>query len=283
MRTTIAIAILGFYLAVPGSAIAQDESSFSFTSEPGDYIGQGQSVFFTPNTASFNASTSQNNNQISGSVFPFAGGFWQFRFEAPIGQVLEPGVYEQATRFQTGTTPGLDISGDGRGCNMLTGRFEVLEAVYGPLGYVERFHATFEQHCEGAAPALFGEVQIVNPPPPPALTIQLTLNRKGSADGFGSVRLTGTATCSMQTTLNVSGVLQQRLNRFALASGTFSGPVTCLTTPTQWSIQVVPSGDVPFGPGMANANVTANGFDPNYGSFVTVDLKAAVQLSRSSK
>jgi hypothetical protein len=283
MRTTALIVILGLYLAIPGNAIAQDESSFSFVSDPGDYIGQGQTVLFTPDTASFSASISQDNNRIFGNVFPFAGGFWFFRLEAPIGQSLDPGVYEQATRFQTDTTPGLDIFGDGRGCNMVTGRFEVLEAVYGPGGYVERFHATFEQHCEGAAPALFGEIRIVNPPPPPQLTIQFTVNGKGTADGFGAIRLSGTATCSTQTTVNVAGVVRQRLNRFALATGTFSGSVACKTSPTAWSAQVIPSGNVPFGSGMATADITASGFDSNYGSFVTVELEGAVQLNRSNK
>jgi hypothetical protein len=283
MRTTALIVILGLYLAIPGNAIAQDESSFSFVSDPGDYIGQGQTVLFTPDTASFSASISQDNNRIFGNVFPFAGGFWFFRLEAPIGQSLDPGVYEQATRFQTDTTPGLDIFGDGRGCNMVTGRFEVLEAVYGPGGYVERFHATFEQHCEGAAPALFGEIRIVNPPPPPQLTIQFTVNRKGTTDGFGAIRLSGTAICSTQTTVNVAGVVRQRLNRFALATGTFSGSVACKTSPTAWSAQVIPSGNVPFGSGMATADITASGFDSNYGSFVTVELEGAVQLNRSNK
>jgi hypothetical protein len=42
-------------LAVPLAAHAQEESSFSFTSEAGDYIGGGQSVSFTLDTASFHS------------------------------------------------------------------------------------------------------------------------------------------------------------------------------------------------------------------------------------
>jgi hypothetical protein len=69
----------------------------------------------------------------------------------------------------------LDISGESRGCNTLTGRFEVLEAVYGASGEVERFAATFEQHCEGGGPALLGSVlfnsTLPPPPPPPTLCV----------------------------------------------------------------------------------------------------------------
>ena len=56
------------------------------------------------------------------------------------------------------------FSGDGRGGNTPTGGFVVLEAVSGPGGEVYRFHATVEQHCEGAVLALRGEIRIVADP-----------------------------------------------------------------------------------------------------------------------
>jgi hypothetical protein len=82
---------------------------------------------------------------------------------APSGQPLVPGEYENATRFQVGdpSLPQLAFSYDHRGCNVITGRFDVLEATYGPGDHIQRFHATFEQHCEGSTAALYGEVQVV--------------------------------------------------------------------------------------------------------------------------
>ncbi len=87
--------------------------------------------------------------------------WWSLDFKAPNGAELTPGPYEGAARypFQSPATPGLDVSGSGRGCNNLTGRFDVLEAVYGADGSVQRFAADFEQHCEGGAPALRGSVR----------------------------------------------------------------------------------------------------------------------------
>lgn len=69
-------------------------------------------------------------------------------------------AYENATRypFQSPTLPGLDVSGDGRGCNTLTGRFDILEISYAS-GQISSFAADFEQHCEGGTPALFGSVR----------------------------------------------------------------------------------------------------------------------------
>jgi hypothetical protein len=88
-----------------------------------------------------------------------------------------PGVYEGAVRFpfQAAGQAGLSVYGDGRGCNTLTGRFEVLEATYGPTGDVISFAASFEQHCEGMAPALFGTILFnTNAPVPPHVTLTLT-------------------------------------------------------------------------------------------------------------
>jgi len=128
------------------SANAQPQDTFLWiTSEPGDYIGGGQSLIFTPNDSQFSSMVSQDEREIGVSVF-LPGSFWFLHLAAPAGQQLSPGTYDGATRwpFQEPSTPGLDFSGDGRGCNTLTGRFEVLEAVYAAFGYVERFHATFE-------------------------------------------------------------------------------------------------------------------------------------------
>lgn len=101
---------------------------------------------------------------MGGVSIDFSGGalgFWNLDFAAPMGATLALGTYESATRFpfQSSTVPGLSVSGAGRGCNTLTGRFTVLEATYGPTGDVLAFAADFEQHCEGGAPALFGAVR----------------------------------------------------------------------------------------------------------------------------
>jgi hypothetical protein len=75
--------------------------------------------------------------------------------------------------FEAPGAPGLDFSGEGRGCNKLSGRFTVSEARYGPQGLIRSLRARFEQHCEGAAPALRGEVRVANPQPavPAALRV----------------------------------------------------------------------------------------------------------------
>jgi hypothetical protein len=57
--------------------------------------------------------------------------------------------------------------GAGGGCNTLTGRFDVLEAVFRSDGSVVSFAVDFEQHCEGLPAALFGVVRVNSSNAPP--------------------------------------------------------------------------------------------------------------------
>ena len=70
----------------------------------------------------------------------------------------------------------------GTGCNVATGRFLVAEAVYKPDNTIQRFHAKFEQHCDGWSPALRGEIWIDSAgstaiPPMADLTVVVRQNR----------------------------------------------------------------------------------------------------------
>src|SRR5437588_7380769 len=135
-------------------------ASLYFNSQAGDYIGGGQTVTYTSATGSFKA-------QGDGSFVSFSyqepnfTHWWYLEFAAPNHAMLTPGYYSNAARaaFRDNNQPGLDIFGDGRGSNTLTGNFTVLEALYDPAGTVLNFDATFEQHSEGATPALFGEIK----------------------------------------------------------------------------------------------------------------------------
>src|ERR1041385_6848838 len=156
-RTCIFLFVLAF-LILTATANAQ-VTSITLNSDPGDFIGGGQSLFFTPADGTFNATTNFDSG-VSVSLFGPVH-FWFLDFAAAGDVPLTVGTYTGATRFpfQAFSEPGLSVDGDGRGCNTLTGSFTVLEVVYGSNGSVSSFDATFEQHCEGATPALRGEVR----------------------------------------------------------------------------------------------------------------------------
>jgi hypothetical protein len=150
-----------------GPAAAEADSFVRMESIAGDYIGQGLNWNLTTAGGTF---TAQRNSDHGVSVSYSAGtGSWSFNFAAPGDAPLAPGMYLSATRypFQSPTAPGLDVSGMGRGCNMLTGRFYVHEAVYGAGSSITSFAADFEQHCEGMLPALYGAVRFNSAIPVP--------------------------------------------------------------------------------------------------------------------
>jgi hypothetical protein len=136
-------------------------TSITFISDPGDYIAGGQFYFYAPADGSFSAQ--QNSFQGVSLSFntPSYEHWWFLDFAAPNNLPLTVGTYTGAVRFplQDPNQPGLSVSGDGRGCDTLTGSFQVLEVTYGANNDVDAFDATFEQHCEGATPALRGEIR----------------------------------------------------------------------------------------------------------------------------
>src|SRR5262245_31190203 len=157
----VLLLVVLFVLSSSSSAKAEETSLF-LSGESGDFIVGPQLLFFTPADGKFVAQPNFDNGVSIFLNTPSFDHFWFLDFAAPHSQPLTVGVYENAQRFpfQDPSRPGLSVSGDGRGCNTLTGRFQVKEITYGPGSDIIAFWAIFEQHCEGAAPAAFGEIRL---------------------------------------------------------------------------------------------------------------------------
>jgi hypothetical protein len=152
------------------SLAQQYSTSLYFYSQTGDYIGQGKQWFYSPTDGNFSVSRNFANginfNFSNSNLVNFQNAIsWSANFAAPFKQTLTPGFYDSATRFpfQANNTPGLAVTGAGRGCNVSGGRFDVLEAQYGGNGVVQSFDAIFSQYCENitaqGTPALYGRVR----------------------------------------------------------------------------------------------------------------------------
>lgn len=78
-----------------------------------------------------------------------AWSMWIDSFE--LGAPLAPGIYEGAVKANSMTVgaPGLRVDGNSRGCNTLTGRFEIHELDVGATNVLNKVVVSFEQHCEG--------------------------------------------------------------------------------------------------------------------------------------
>lgn len=129
-----------------------------YTSSPQSWVGHGETVLVTPDQG-FEFKASRNfDNGVSFAINDFSTNpnfqttrWWYLDFAAPNDAPLGVGTYLHATRFpfQALDAPGLSFSGNGRGDNMLTGNFSVLEAVYAQDGAVLSFAADFLQYDEG--------------------------------------------------------------------------------------------------------------------------------------
>jgi len=161
------VSVAAAVLLAPASAFANSATMFS---EAGDYIGGGREVVFdTQKGDVVNATLDQTGGGLSVGVSggPY-GESYSMSF-ASAGGPLVPGTYVGAQRasFREAGRPGIDISGDGRGCNEQAGSFEIRDLTRNPDGTIASLWLVYEQHCEGGTPALFGEVRVT---PAPALT-----------------------------------------------------------------------------------------------------------------
>lgn len=140
-----------------------------FISQPGDYIGQGQ-TYVTTNTANFSFSGSPN--LVTVGAFGYT--FW---IGGPGGANLAVGVYTNSARYPfNGSQPGLDVFGNGRGCNTDCGAFQIFELHTNDSGQIDRVWLTFSNTCECYFAPMTGEIRynsLLAPPVPVPRTIRV--------------------------------------------------------------------------------------------------------------
>jgi hypothetical protein len=169
--------------------------------DSGDYLAGTHTYWLTDANATFNAHygcdgcAATRATTMMASVDSRDGVDWWNVWLSPLlGQPLVPGTYTNAQRsdFRDSTHPGMDVFGDGRGCNTVLGDFTTDIASFSSHT-VTQFHATFTDHCEGGAAALHGDIGI-NVPLPPAPPTGTVLIDNGAP-----------ATNSTSATLSISG------------------------------------------------------------------------------
>lgn len=143
MCGALALAVAG--LAAAPAALA--ETSYSFVSETGDYIGQGQTRSYTGADSAISVS---GDSQLLTMSVRRGSDNWYVELSAARGQRLQPGRYYLAERssFRTGRSPGIDIGGNGRGCNRVWGSVYIQQIEFGANDAVTALEATGQQRCE---------------------------------------------------------------------------------------------------------------------------------------
>jgi hypothetical protein len=150
-------------LWTPPTTFTRPSGSYVYLqSDSNDYIGGGQSLLYTAGNAEISAVTNLTAAfRISvGGIGGWTGNFIGMN---TLSQ-LQPGYYGSLERypFNNAVRGGLDWSGNGRGCNKLSGWFMVDKVTYS-MAELTAIDLRFEQHCEGLSPALHGAIHWIKP------------------------------------------------------------------------------------------------------------------------
>jgi hypothetical protein len=263
------IAVIALSCLMSPLTFAQSGTVLSFVSQPGDYIGQGQTLSFT---------TVDANVLFSGQVIQvnaYGPVSYSLYLASPVaGQPLAPGIYE-ATSASPYSIMG--FSGGARGC-LGVGRFEIIEAVFDENGQAVRFRANFEQHCDNLSqPGLFGEVSVIGPPVP-RINVEVEVDDKlALSRTTRRAIVTGTIRCSLPTRAYVFGILRQEIVHFGAIGGQFLRDIQCTPQLQRWSAEVEPdlAPTVPPGLGFrrgdAEVGIHLEAWDPNYYSDAVIN------------
>ncbi|MFB6615031.1 hypothetical protein ACFCV9_12575 [Streptomyces sp. NPDC056367] len=278
----LALTTGGLLAATGAHAQAVTEGTVSFSGDAGDYISGGKTYAYSAAMDGIQVSGSAANSMIDVNINGANGDWWSISLAAPDGQRLHTGTYEGATRYPFNDgSPGLSHSGNGRGCNTLTGAFTISNISWGPNGYVEALDAVYEQHCEGGTPALRGQVHIKNAAAPAELSLGVGVSVEGKASALnGKATVHGKVTCNKPARVDVTGLVTQ-VKRNILIRGSYSTTVACVPgTPAAWSAEADPTGTTPFQAGDVEVKATASAVDSDYRVTVTASDIKAVHLTR---
>lgn len=173
-------------------AVAGPIAELMLQSQPGDFIGQGQTedLIYTPENAMNFFAEILTGLDVGGqpAFLRFVLGtvtssdttntFSTLDFATnQLSLPIQPGTFNDAERasFAAPGHPGLDVTFQNRGSNTLTGSFTVnAEGFFTDSSNVQQiglFDVNFEQHSEGATPALFGHFVYRAVPEPASITL----------------------------------------------------------------------------------------------------------------
>lgn len=173
----------GLLLLTASSVVEADiVSGLQIVSEPGDFVGGGQTLMQDVDSAHL---VTFPIDGLSIGNFPTTDSesFWTLTLTSPKPSTrLTVGCYEHARRdvlFEF-ARPGLDFGFDHRGCNQTLGRYRIRELVANEsTQQIERLAVDFVQHCEGAAPALFGKLRVNSSIPMDTAPIERAFSTSG--------------------------------------------------------------------------------------------------------
>jgi hypothetical protein len=277
--------VIAALLAGISAAPAALADTISYVSEPGDWIGQGQTLSLSQG---LNVYSNSDRNFIYAYVTDGTapgGHNVVLTLLAPTGQQLQPGVYASVSETPDASHGGLSFYGDGRACSGLTGTFTITALTFGPYGYVQKLEAYWEQKCAFSTGSLFGQISINRPEPPPPLVFTSSTDSEGAINKKANlVTVGGSVSCSFGDSADITGaIIQARGSSENIARADFQIKVPCAPTESHWSVTLSSNGNVPFSPGLARYVVHAWAYDPPYYMPRGEEIDTVIHLNASKQ
>lgn len=153
----------------PTHVVAAPQAVFSYVSEAGDLIGQGQSAVITQADADFYVLSTPYYVEVRINLPGQAG--WNIRLAPPglgppYGTQWTPGRYFEAewAPLRKGRAPGLDVVSPNGACATVWGEIGLRQIGFDSEGRVTSIEVSFVQHCNSPdAPALAGVIRYKSP------------------------------------------------------------------------------------------------------------------------
>jgi hypothetical protein len=182
-----------------------ESAHLTLQSQPGSFIGAGMNwdITYTPqNSQSFSAQINQTLPSGQPDYITFIMGtvtsslstntFAILQFSTvQLGVPLAPGVYDNAERaaFATAGHPGLDVSFQNRGSNVLTGSFTINEISFfkdqSNTLHIGSFSASFSQSSDNNSSNITGTFTFQGPAvPEPSSLMMLSLGTTALGAGY---------------------------------------------------------------------------------------------------
>jgi len=127
--------------------VSAGRTVFSLDDPSGAFGPAGSSVYF-PLNAAFSVTGDYSSADLH--WYGTDGTDFEAKFMVGGGDEFTPGVTYQATRPGGGGPNGIDVSGNGRGCNTETGDFTITDVYVDPWDDIERFGVQFDLTCDNA-------------------------------------------------------------------------------------------------------------------------------------
>jgi hypothetical protein len=134
--------------------------TLSLSGDPGEFVTSGKTWTLKSPTQPVQL------NQYGPGDISISFGREEAEFDASFstdsGKRFEVKSYTAAERYGMGSGghAGIEITGDGHGCNEIVGSFNVTDLQYTPDGKISRFAATFVQRCDDSKASAHGSVDV---------------------------------------------------------------------------------------------------------------------------